>query len=62
MDFSAAMEPLKDGRRRARRSWVQPGKYVHLEAASACITPDILEPALAAHLQFMRLTAPPREG
>lgn len=41
MHFSAAMEPLKDSRRMARRSWVQPGKYVYLEAESVCITPDI---------------------
>ncbi|MCX5317146.1 hypothetical protein [Streptomyces sp. NBC_00154] len=60
MDFSAAMEPLKDSRRMARRSWVQPGKYVYLEAESVCITPDILEPALAARLRFMAAEAPPR--
>ncbi|MEU8836865.1 hypothetical protein [Streptomyces sp900116325] len=40
MDFSAAMEPLKDGRRMARRSWVQPGKYVYVEAESMTSTPE----------------------
>jgi hypothetical protein len=53
MDFSAALELLKDGRRMARRSWVQPGKYVYLEPESVCITPDNLDRTLAAHLRFV---------
>lgn len=54
MDFSAALELMKnDGRRMARRSWVQPGKYVYLEPETVCITPDNLDRTLEAHLRFV---------
>lgn len=53
MDFSAALELLNSGQRMARRSWVQPGKYVYLEPESACITPDNLDSTLVAHLRFV---------
>lgn len=53
MDFSAALGLLKDGRRMARRSWIQSGKYVYLESESACITPDNLDRTLEAHLRFV---------
>ncbi|NGO72539.1 Thoeris anti-defense Tad2 family protein [Streptomyces boncukensis] len=53
MDFSAALELMKSGRRMARRSWIQPGKYVYLEPESICLTPDKEEHTLAAHLRFV---------
>lgn len=53
MDFSAALGLLKNGRRMARRSWIQSGKYVYLEPESACITPDNLGRTLEAHLRFV---------
>jgi hypothetical protein len=53
MDFSAALESLKNGRRMARRSWIQPGKYVYLEPESACVSPDGRSRTLAAHLRFV---------
>ncbi|MTE17908.1 DUF2829 domain-containing protein [Streptomyces sp. TRM43335] len=53
MDFSAALELLRDGRRMARRSWIQPGKYVYLEPESACVSPDGRSRRLAAHLRFV---------
>lgn len=52
MDFSAALELLKDGRRMARRSWVQSGTYVYVEPESPRITPDNLDRTLEAHLWF----------
>jgi len=53
MDFSAALELLKDGRRMARRSWIQPGKYLYLEPESVCVSPDGQTRRLAAHLRFV---------
>ncbi|MET8213454.1 MW1434 family type I TA system toxin [Streptomyces sp. NPDC005373] len=52
MDFSATLRVWKDGRRTARRSWIQSGKYVYLEPESACTTPDNLDRTLEAHLRF----------
>ncbi|WP_344632003.1 Thoeris anti-defense Tad2 family protein [Streptomyces glaucosporus] len=53
MDFSAALELLRAGRRMARRSWIQPGKYVYLEPESVCVSPDGRSRTLAAHLRFV---------
>ncbi|MGW3521048.1 Thoeris anti-defense Tad2 family protein [Streptomyces hydrogenans] len=53
MNFSAALELLKSGRRVARRSWIQPGKYVYMEPESACVTPDHQTRTLVAHLRFV---------
>ncbi|MEU3279178.1 Thoeris anti-defense Tad2 family protein [Streptomyces antibioticus] len=53
MNFSAALELMKKGRRLARHSWVQPGKYVYLEPESVCVTPDNETRELAAHLRFV---------
>lgn len=53
MDFSAALELLRKGRRVARRSWIEQGKYVYLEPDSVCSTPDGREHPLAAHLRFV---------
>ncbi|SFK98021.1 Thoeris anti-defense Tad2 family protein [Streptomyces pini] len=53
MDFSAALELLRDGRRMARRGWIQPGKYVYLEPESVCVGPDGRSRPLAAHLRFV---------
>ncbi|WP_158239659.1 Thoeris anti-defense Tad2 family protein [Streptomyces carminius] len=53
MNFSAALELLRSGRRVARRSWIQPGKYVYLEPESVCVSPDGRTRRLAAHLRFV---------
>ncbi|MFD1829532.1 MULTISPECIES: Thoeris anti-defense Tad2 family protein [Streptomyces] len=53
MDFSAALELLREGRRVARRGWIQPGKYVYLEPESVCVSPDGRSRRLAAHLRFV---------
>ncbi|RXS65321.1 DUF2829 domain-containing protein [Streptomyces sp. TM32] len=54
MNFSAALELMRhDGRRMARRSWIQPGKYVYLEPEASCLTPDNRDRTLEAHLRFV---------
>ncbi|MFD7165268.1 Thoeris anti-defense Tad2 family protein [Streptomyces violascens] len=53
MNFSTALELMKKGRRMARRSWIQPGKYVYLEPESVCTTPGSRELPLEAHLRFV---------
>ncbi|HEX5569526.1 MAG TPA: MW1434 family type I TA system toxin [Streptomyces sp.] len=53
MDFSMALELLKAGHRMARRSWIQPGKYVYLEPESTCVSPDDRTRTLTAHLRFV---------
>ncbi|MGH3802689.1 MAG: Thoeris anti-defense Tad2 family protein, partial [Pseudonocardiaceae bacterium] len=54
MDFSAALELMKnEGRRMARRSWIQSGKYVYLEPESVCVSPDNQSRTLEAHLRFV---------
>ncbi|MGX1977143.1 Thoeris anti-defense Tad2 family protein [Streptomyces kronopolitis] len=54
MNFSAALELMRhDGRRMARRSWTQSGKYVYLEPEASCITPDNRDRTLEAHLRFV---------
>ncbi|MGK5628268.1 Thoeris anti-defense Tad2 family protein [Streptomyces sp. URMC 123] len=52
MDFSAALELMKKGRRMARKGWIQPGKYVYLEPESTCVAPDGETRTLVAHLRF----------
>ncbi|MER5883778.1 MW1434 family type I TA system toxin [Streptomyces sp. NPDC001941] len=54
MDFSAALELMKNEQRRmARRSWIQTGKYVYLEPGSTCTSPDGRQRVLEAHLRFV---------
>jgi len=53
MEFSEALVLLKQGRRLARRGWVQQGKYVYLEPDSTCTTPDQEQRTLIAHLRFV---------
>ncbi|MGW5020988.1 Thoeris anti-defense Tad2 family protein [Streptomyces cacaoi] len=53
MDFTAALRLLRGGHRLARRSWIQPGKYVYLEPAALCTGPEGTERTLVAHLRFV---------
>ncbi|WP_432097649.1 Thoeris anti-defense Tad2 family protein [Streptomyces sp. bgisy100] len=40
MDFSDALHAMKDGRRVARDSWKEPGKYIYRVPARETLLPD----------------------
>ncbi|MGP4114003.1 Thoeris anti-defense Tad2 family protein [Streptomyces sp. 4N509B] len=40
MDFSDALRAVKDGARIARRSWIEPGKYIYRVPPRTTTLPD----------------------
>ncbi|NBM18508.1 MW1434 family type I TA system toxin [Streptomyces sp. GC420] len=60
MDYSEALRAIKDGRRVARRSWIEPGKYIYWVPASETTTPDGEVRDLVGHAMFFRPQKSPR--
>ena len=54
MDFPDALRHIKAGGRVARRSWIEPGKYIYWVPASTTVTPDGQTVELAGHALFFR--------
>ncbi|WP_165988438.1 MW1434 family type I TA system toxin [Streptomyces sp. YIM 98790] len=54
MNYSEALSALKAGRRIARRSWIEPGKWVSWKPAEEVTAPDGRVFTQVAHALFWR--------
>lgn len=54
MDYSDALRAMKTGQRIARRSWIEPGKYVYWVPPGQTTTPDGIARDLVGHALFFR--------
>jgi hypothetical protein len=60
MDFSDALRAMKAGRRVARSSWIEPGKYVYWVPPTQTTTPDGKVCDLVGYALFFRPHKGPR--